>query len=66
VGIAIGGIAIECIVGARSIVLFLFAIKILHRHGKAAIFSSMHFSTYIATLQSTFSLLAALLLRSAR
>jgi hypothetical protein len=38
----------------------------LHRHGKAVIFSPMHFSTYIATLQSTFSLLAALLLRGAR
>ncbi|MCK9200107.1 MAG: hypothetical protein WA056_09635 [Gallionella sp.] len=40
--------------------------KILHGPGKAAIFAPMHFSTYIALLHSTFSLLAALLLRGAR
>jgi hypothetical protein len=33
---------------------------------KLVIFQHMHFSTYIATLQSTSSLLAALLLRGAR
>jgi hypothetical protein len=38
----------------------------LHEAVKLVIFALMHFSTYIATLQSTFSLLAALLLRSAR
>jgi hypothetical protein len=40
--------------------------KNLRRPGKAAIFAPMHFSTYIALLHSTFSLLAALLLRGAR
>ena len=33
---------------------------------KVVIFTPMHFSTHIATLHSTFSLLAALLLRGAR
>jgi len=33
---------------------------------KAAILTPMHFSTHIAILHSTFSLLAALLLRGAR
>jgi hypothetical protein len=33
---------------------------------KAVIFTPMHFSTHIARLHSTFSLLAALLLRGAR
>ena len=33
---------------------------------KAVIFHPMHFSTHIAQLHSTFSLLAALLLRPAR
>ena len=33
---------------------------------KLVIFRRMHFSTHIATLHSTFSLLAALLLRGAR
>ncbi|MGC2457340.1 MAG: hypothetical protein WA435_05055 [Gallionellaceae bacterium] len=40
--------------------------KILHGHGKAVIFSSMHFSRHISQLHSTFSLLAALKLRIAR
>jgi hypothetical protein len=38
----------------------------LHEAKKAVIFSPMHFSAHIARLHSTFSLLAALLLRSAR
>jgi len=33
---------------------------------KSGYIAFMHFSTYIATLQSTFSLLAALLLRGTR
>jgi hypothetical protein len=38
----------------------------LHEAIKLVIFQSMHFSTHIAILHSTFSLLAALLLRGAR
>jgi hypothetical protein len=36
------------------------------RAGKTRYIHAMHFSTHIATLHSTFSLLAALLLRGAR
>jgi len=38
----------------------------LHASLKAAIFPAMHFSRYISQSHSTFSLLAALLLRPAR
>lgn len=40
--------------------------KNLHDHGKPVIFPTMHFSHHISQLHSTFSLLAALLLRVAR
>jgi hypothetical protein len=38
----------------------------LHEAIKVVIFPSMHFSAHIARLHSTFSLMAALLLRGAR
>lgn len=40
--------------------------KNLHDYGKPVIFPIMHFSHHISQLHSTFSLLAALLLRVAR
>jgi hypothetical protein len=39
---------------------------VLRPETKAVIFASMHFSRHISQLHSTFSLLAALLLRVAR